>query len=145
MFMEILLPVSSIVKNNSVSFQCLIHWVHARTKKVCPMESNSEGFFVFFYVDEEREYLNTPKSESSSASWLGSFVIYQGIRTTIATYSFVIFQGGGVLIPCAHLWIRAWSLSIKVYIVAPGSISYTRSCSFNQVTNFDMLQSRTSN
>ena len=33
--------------------------------------------------------------------WLGSFVIFQGLRTCIAKepYSFVIFQGGGAMDP----------------------------------------------
>ena len=46
-------------------------------------------------------------------SWLRSFVIVQGIWTSIANkpYIFVIFHrrggGGGVLIPCPSRWIRA--------------------------------------
>ena len=40
---------------------------------------------------------------------LGSFVIFQGTRTSIAKepYSFVIFQGGGPD-PLSPLWIHAW-------------------------------------
>ena len=43
--------------------------------------------------------------------WLGSFVIFQGIRTSIAKkpYIFVIFQGGGGgPDPLSPLWIRPW-------------------------------------
>ena len=46
--------------------------------------------------------------------WLGSFIVFQGIRTSIAkkSYIFVIFQRGSVLPappppPHTHLWIRA--------------------------------------
>ena len=73
---------------------------------------------VFFIVDEERDDLNTTKCGPLSARqqnaiengvlladwwwpniecWLGSFVIFQGIRTSSAkkSYIFFIFQGGG--------------------------------------------------
>ena len=42
---------------------------------------------------------------------LGSFVIFQGIRTSIAKkpYIFVIFQGGGGAEPLSLLWTRACS------------------------------------
>ena len=42
--------------------------------------------------------------------WLGSFVIFQRIRTNIAKklYIFVIFQGGGGSWSPAPLWIRTW-------------------------------------
>ena len=42
--------------------------------------------------------------------WLGSFVVLQGIRISIAkkTIFFVIFKGGGVRTPCPPLWIRTW-------------------------------------
>ena len=38
-----------------------------------------------------------PASETPFKCWLGSFVIFQGTRTSIAKkpYIFVIFQGGG--------------------------------------------------
>ena len=48
--------------------------------------------------------------------WLGSFVIFQGIRTSIAKklYIFVIFQGGGdTLSP--PLWIRTWKRVINCF------------------------------
>ena len=43
----------------------------------------------------------------SIESWLGSFVVFKWIRTSIAKkpYIFVIFQGG-VRTPCPPLWIR---------------------------------------
>ena len=47
--------------------------------------------------------------------WLGSFVVLQGIRTSIAKkpYIFVIFQGGGVRIPAPPLLIRTcYSLAL---------------------------------
>ena len=42
--------------------------------------------------------------------WLGRFVIFQGIQTSIAMkpYIFVIFRGGGGPDPCALLWIGTW-------------------------------------
>ena len=71
-------------------------------------------FDVVFLVDEGREDPNTTKSGPSLARqrnaislagqswpniecWLGSFVVLQEIRASIAkkNYIFVIFQGGG--------------------------------------------------
>ena len=66
-------------------------------------------------VDEGREDPNTTISGPSSAGqwnaniecWLGSFVVLQGIRASIAKkpYIFVIFQGEGQE-PLSPLWIR---------------------------------------
>ena len=64
--------------------------------------------FFFFLVDEGKEHLNTTESGAifgppvkrtpfyNIECWLGSFVIFHGIRTSInkETYSFVIFQAG---------------------------------------------------
>ena len=73
--------------------------------------------FLCFLVDEGREGPNT--TERHFACWLmmaqhwirlGSFVFFQGIRTSIAKerYGFVIFQGGGGFkTPCHPLWICA--------------------------------------
>ena len=80
-------------------------------RKFCQRGSNS--YNCFFLVDEELEDPNTTKSRPiiayqrnaiSLASrwwpylkcWLGSLVIFKGIRTSIAKkpYIFVIFQGG---------------------------------------------------
>ena len=52
--------------------------------------------------------------------WLGSFVIFQGIRTSIAKkpYISVIFQwGGGGLDSLSPLWIR---LNSNTYMYAVG-------------------------
>ena len=54
-----------------------------------------------------------PASETPFKCCLGSFVIFQGIRTSIAEepYIFVIFQGVSVH-PDPHLWIRACYIAV---------------------------------
>ena len=91
------------------------------SRKFCQRGSNFGAFFsLFCLVDEGREDPNTTISWPLSARqrdpcqrwpkveyWLCSFVIFQGIRTSIAKtrYIFVIFQvGSGLPVP---LSIRA--------------------------------------
>ena len=57
----------------------------------------------------------TPFKWPNNECWLGSFVIFQGIGTSIAKkpYICVIFQrGGGVWTPCHPLWIHTSVCSI---------------------------------
>ena len=78
----------------------------SRIQKALPEGSNPEG----------RKDPNSTKSGASSAieSWLGSFVIFQGIRTSIAKkpYIFVIFFGEGGPDPLSPppLWICTCNL-----------------------------------
>ena len=62
---------------------------HARIQKVLREGSNSDEFFLC--IDEGSENQNNTKSRPSSAChrnsiecWLGRFVMFQGIRTSIA-------------------------------------------------------------
>ena len=93
-----------------------IGYMH-RSRKFHQRGSNSDSASSFFVVDEGIDDQNTTKSRAIIVSpakrhlngvslagrwrpinecWLGSFVIFQGIRTSIAKkpYIFVIFQGG---------------------------------------------------
>ena len=91
---------------------------HARIQKVLPEGSNFEGFLGVCLVVERREDPNTTICGPTSARqrnaikwrfacvplvaqhcWLGSLVLFQEIRTTIAMkpYIPVILQGGGDL------------------------------------------------
>ena len=86
-------------------------------------------FFSFFLVDEggskysyKRAIIGPPAKRRWRADdgWLGSFVIFQGSRTSIVKKpNLMSMQGGGVYTPdppTTHthtLWIRAWSLGVK--------------------------------
>ena len=61
--------------------------------------------------------------------WLGSFMVLQGIRTSIAKepYSFVIFQWGGVRTPCPLLWIRTL---LFIHLCDKAIISWVRPYNF---------------
>ena len=72
-----------------------------RSRNFCQRGSNLTFFFLFFSWWEERWSKNTKSGPSLCRWWsniefrFGSFVIFQGIRTSIAKepYIFVIFRG----------------------------------------------------
>ena len=84
-------------------------------------------FFFFFLVDEGREYnraiISPPAKPHLNVvllvcwwlptieCWLGSFVIFQGIRGSgpvLLRNSIFLWFFRGVLTPCPRLWIRKW-------------------------------------
>ena len=98
------------------------------SRKFCQRGSNSDGFFFFgvgggggglmrgkrihialkasHHLPPGKRHLNgislAGRSWPNIECWLGSFVIFQGVRTSIAKklYIFVIFQGEGGSDPC---------------------------------------------
>ena len=81
-----------------------------RSRKFCQRESNSKRAIM---GPQAKHHLNGTSLAGRRCPnidcWLGSLVIFQGIRTSIAktSYSFVIFQGWGDPDPLSPIWIRA--------------------------------------
>ena len=87
------------------------------SRKFCQRGSKFDNFFYcIFLADRGIEDPNTAligpslaRQRNACECWLGTFVIFQGIQTSIAKkpYIFVFFQGGGGSRPPAPpLWIR---------------------------------------
>ena len=80
-----------------------------RSRKFCQcggVQRIRLSLFFLFLVDEGRV---ADRWRPDIECWLGSFVIFLVISTSIAKepYSFVIFQGVGSWPPALRLWIRA--------------------------------------
>ena len=82
------------------------------SRMFCQRGSKSDkGFFVFFML-MRGERIQIPLKAGrwwpNIECWLGSFVIFHKIRTSISKkpYIFVIFQGLGAPKPLSPLWIR---------------------------------------
>ena len=89
------------------------------SRKFCQRESNSDNVFFYFFYEGSQDPNSTKRGPSSAHRvslagrcwpnieyWLGIFVIFQEIWTSIAKkhYIFVIFQGWGSGPPASPSW-----------------------------------------
>ena len=88
------------------------------SRKFCKRGFNSDNVYFIFIWWVERGSKIALKAGwywPNIECWLGSFLIYQGIWTSIAKkpYIFVIFQVGSGP-PAAPLWIRVCSIGVQM-------------------------------